>query len=351
MMSYKSYAQEDSLAKQQNRLTVTGYVETYYSYDFNKPGNNDRPGFFYSHNRHNEFNLNLGFIKAAYSNDRVRATFAVATGTYMSANYSAEPGTLKNIYEANAGVKLSSKKNLWLDAGVLPSHIGFESAIAKDCWTLTRSILAENSPYFETSAKLTYTTDNNKWVLSALALNGWQKIRRLDGNSLMSFGAQVQYKPTETLLLNYSNFVGTDKPDSARTMRYFNNFYAIFNATEKLGVTLGLDLGTQQQFNGSEKMYTWYSPVIIAKYTVNNHWAVTGRGEYYRDKNGVIINTGLPGGFDTAGFSVNVDYSPVSNAVIRLEVRTLNSKNDIFVKDNDLTQRNNFITSSIALSF
>ena len=39
---------------------------------------------------------------------------------------------------ANAGYKLSAKKAWWLDIGVLPSHIGFESAVGKDNWTLTR---------------------------------------------------------------------------------------------------------------------------------------------------------------------------------------------------------------------
>ena len=33
-------------------------------------------------------------------------------------------------------LKLAKKKNLWIDAGILPSHIGFESAVSKDCWTL-----------------------------------------------------------------------------------------------------------------------------------------------------------------------------------------------------------------------
>jgi hypothetical protein len=52
---------------------------------------------------------------------------------------------LKNIYEANVGISLNKKNNLWVDAGVMPSHIGFESAISMDNWYLTRSLLAENS--------------------------------------------------------------------------------------------------------------------------------------------------------------------------------------------------------------
>lgn len=135
-------------------LTISGYAEVYYQYDFSNPETNKRPGFIYSHNRNNEFNINLGYIKAAYTTERLRANLALAVGTYMNANYAAEPGVLKNSYEANVGFRLSAEHDLWLDAGILPSHIGSESAIGKDNWALTRSMMAENSPYFEMGARL-----------------------------------------------------------------------------------------------------------------------------------------------------------------------------------------------------
>lgn len=346
------FAQDSvKLATTASPVTFSGYVEAYYQYDFNKPADNNRPGFIYSHNRHNEFNLNLGFLKGSYNTERVRANFAMASGTYMNANYAAETGVLKNIFEANAGIKISKKKNLWIDAGIFSSHIGFESAISKDCWTLTRSMLADNSPYFESGAKITYTTDNNKWIVSGLLLNGWQRIKRVDGNSLMSYGTQVQYKPNATTTLNYSSFIGTDKPDSARQWRYFHNLYGIFNVTDKFGITAGFDIGSEQKAKGSSSMNTWYSPVLILKYAVNDSWALAARGEYYYDKNGVIIASGTPNGFQTAGFSLNIDYMPASNAVLRLEARTLNSKDEVFVKGNGISNNNTFITTSIAVSF
>lgn len=347
MMGIGAMAQESKPSP----LTFSGYAELYYSYDLNKPADNNKAGFIYSHNRHNEFNLNLGFLKAAYNTENVRANLAIAAGTYMNANYAAEPGVLKNIYEANAGVKLSKKKNLWLDAGIFSSHIGFESAISKDCWTLTRSILAENSPYYEAGAKLTYTSDNNKWIISGMALNGWQRIKRVDGNSLMSFGTQVQFKPNSTTTLNYSTFIGTDKPDSVRLMRYFHNLYAIFNLSSKLGVTAGFDIGTEQKAKGSSDMNTWYSPVLILKYSINDKWAIAARGEYYEDKNGVIIATGTANGFKTTGFSLNLDYAPASNVIVRIEGRNLNSKDEIFTKEGDTKKNNAFVTASVAVSF
>ncbi|MBK7679836.1 MAG: porin [Chitinophagaceae bacterium] len=346
LMSMQLMAQDST-----GSLTISGYAEAYYQYDFNKPSDNNRPGFIYSHNRHNEFNLNLGFIKANYTAARVRANLALAAGTYMNANYAAEPGVLKNIYEANAGVKLSKNKNLWLDAGIMPSHIGFESAVSKDCWNMTRSILADNSPYFEAGAKITYTSHNGKWLVSGMALNGWQRITRVNGNSLMSWGTQIQYKPSDKFLLNYSTFIGTDKPDSARLSRLFHNIYGIFNVTDKFGITAGFDIGTEEKFPGSDDKNTWYSPVLILKYTFHNKWAIAVRGEYYSDEDGVVIATGTLNGFKTTGFSLNIDYSPMKNFIVRLEARNLSSKDEIFIKPSGITNNNTFITSSIAVSF
>jgi opacity protein-like surface antigen len=333
------------------QVSFAGYVEGYYSYDFNKPQNNARPGFLYSHNRHNEFNVNLAFLKGIYHTERVRANLAVAVGTYMNANYAAEPDVLKNIFEANAGYKLSRNYNLWFDIGILPSHIGFESAISKDCWTLTRSLAAENSPYYESGAKLTYNTNNRKWLFSALALNGWQRIQRVEGNSLMSWGTQVQFKPSDKVLINYSTFLGTDKPDTARKWRYFHDLYAILQFTDKIGVIAGFDYGQEQKVKDGDDKSGWYTPVGIVRFTPNDHWAFAVRGEYYSDEDGVIISSSTPNGFKMLGFSANVDFKPMNNISLRLEGRRLNSKDNIFVKDGNPKDNNTAITFSTAITF
>jgi opacity protein-like surface antigen len=332
-------------------LSFNGFVEGYYSYDLNQPENNTRPGFLYSHNRHNEFNINLAFIRGSYNTERTRANLAVAVGTYMNANYAAEPGVLKNIYEANAGYKLSRNKNLWFDIGILPSHIGFESAHSPSCWALTRSLGADNSPYFESGAKLSYTTNDGKWLLSAMALNGWQRIQRVEGNSLMSWGTQVYFKPSDKVALNYSTFIGTDKPDSARLWRYFHDVYGIFQFSDKIGLIAGFDMGMEQKTRNGDGHNIWYTPVGILRYTPNNKWAVALRGEYYSDEHGVIIGTGTQNGFKTIGGSTNVDYLPMKNVALRLEARHLDSKDAIFAKDGTAKNKNTAITFSTAISF
>jgi hypothetical protein len=332
-------------------FTFSGYLEAYYSYDFGQPENHVRPQFFYSYNRHNELNLNLGYAKVNYAKDNIRGNFALMAGTYAQYNMAAEQDLLQHVYEANVGVKISHNNNLWIDAGIMPSHIGFESAVGKDCANVTRSILADNSPYYEAGVKIGYTSKSEKWYLAAMYLNGWQRIRKIDGNQTPAFGTQLTFKPTEKVTLNWSTFAGNEQPDSIRKWRYFNNFYGQFKLSEKVNLTAGIDIGAQQVAKGSSDYNLWYSPVLIAQYKPLPKIQLAARAEYYEDKQGVIIATGTAKGSRTYGFSANFDYLPASNVIIRVEARSLNSKDAIFLKNNQPANNNVFITTALAISF
>ncbi|HEU5292525.1 MAG TPA: porin [Cyclobacteriaceae bacterium] len=344
----KNVSQTDSTGA---TFAWSGYIETYYAFDFNNPESGNRPSFVYSFNRHNEFNINLGYLKGTYSSDKLRANMAIMTGTYANANLASEPGVLRNIFEANVGIKLSPIKNIWLDAGIFASHIGFESAVGKDSWNLTRSILADNTPYYESGVKLTYGTDNEKWILTGLVLNGWQRIQRYPGNSLPSFGTQIIYKPTQSVLLNSSTFIGTDSPDSARVMRYFHNFYTIIQVNNRLGLTVGFDYGIQQAAPSASSYNSWLSPIIIARLTLTDRASMDFRAEYYQDENGIIIDTDTPNGFKTTGLSTNFDYKISDHALWRIEIRNFISKDAIFVREDEMVKDNTVITTSLSINF
>lgn len=349
-MNLNLFAQNDSIWQQKPTITLSGFADIFYVYDFNRPQGMERQSFLFNHNRHNEFNLNLGLVKLGLEQEKYRANLTLQTGTYAIDNYSEEPGVLKNIFEANVGLSLNKKNNLWIDAGVFASHIGFESAISIDNWTLTRSLLAENSPYFLSGAKLTYNP-NEKWEIAGLIMNGWQRIQRLEGNSLPSFGTQINYSPTEKIMLNWSTFNGTDDPDTTRRLRIFNNFYGQFQFTEKIGLITGFDIGIQQRIKNNPTFDLWLSPVIIAQYSINKVWKTAVRAEYYQDETSIIIPTDNLNGFNTTGFSLNIDYSPTENISWRLEGRWLNSRDQIFETNNALTDNNFILATSIAIKF
>ncbi|MBK8518343.1 MAG: porin [Saprospiraceae bacterium] len=343
-------AQSDTTKTISPKVELSGFIEPYYVYDFNQPKTDYRQIFFYNHNRHNKFNINLGFIEISAQHQKYRANIGWQTGTYATDNYANEQGLLKNIFEANAGISLNKKNNLWLDAGIFASHIGFESANSIDNWTLTRSILAENSPYYLSGAKLTYTP-SKKVEFILLVSNGWQHIQKIKGNSLQSFGTQIKVLLNNKITLNWSTFVGTDDPDTTRRMRYFNNFYGQFQCTEKFGLIVGLDIGTQQRVKNSSIYSLWFSPVIIGQFSINKNWKTAIRAEYYQDETGIIIATGTINGFKTTGLSLNLDYTPTTNVACRIEGRWLNSKDKIFETKTTPTNDNLIIGTSIAIKF
>lgn len=343
-------AQSENPGKESPSLGVTGFLDVFYVYDFNRPEGDFRQEFLFNHNRHNEFNLNLGLLGLWLDHDRYRGRFTLQAGTYANDNYAAEPGVLQNIFEAWAGVALNRKGTLWVDAGVLPSHIGFESAISIDNRTLTRSLSAENSPYFLTGARITFSP-GNQWHFAGLVVNGWQRIQRLEGNSLLSFGTQVFYQAREGLAINWSTFIGTDDPDETRRMRYFSNLFAELRLTRELGLVAGFDLGLQQASRGSSTYEIWYTPTLIGQYSFSARWKTALRLEYYHDPNGVIIPSDSPDGFRTLGISGNLDYLPVPSVACRLEARWLGSHDPVLRAEDGLRDSGLAVGLSVALRF
>lgn len=348
LFAHQAFAAEGSQPGQSN-LSVSGYLESYYLHDFNRPANNLRPGFTYSHNVTDKPSINLGFIKVNLNSERVRANLAVGSGTYMRANYAMEPKDLQKLFEANIGFKLSD--TIWLDAGIMPSHIGFESAIGLDNWTVTRSILADNSPYFETGLRLSYTSEDGKWYASGLILNGWQRIRRPDGNTTPSIGHQLTFKPNSKIIFNSSSYIGNDKSDEDRKMRYFHHFYGQYQLNDQWGLITGFDIGAEQADKNSSRYNVWFTPIIIAKYTYSDKLSMSARAEYYQDKDEVIVTTDTPNGFRTYSYSANLDYKISNNFALRAEIRKFYSKDKIFQQRNSLSDESLTATTAIIMQF
>lgn len=334
----RAYTQEPSA-----NSSFSGFIDTYYSYSFSNPENNLKPNFIYNYNKNNEININLAYIKYTVARTRTRGNLALMAGTYTNANLAAEPGVLKNILEANAGIRLA--RNLWFDAGVFTSHLGFESAVSKDCWTLTRSLAAENSPYYESGARLDYETGN--WTIQLYYLNGWQRMERQTGPALPSFGSQVTWK-NRNVTVSYNTFLGQSSYTGARALRSFHNVYAVAQLSSRFGVTLGFDAGSDQNINAGKSPSIWYTPIIMGRYHFSDKLSATARAEYYSDQDGTITGSE---GFGMISFSANVDYRPYEKTQLRLEVRQYNSQTPVFKTQNSIADNDTVITLSLSNSF
>lgn len=341
------------IAQDTSTISINGYIDAYYSYDNNEPITGNQP-YLVSSARHNDFSINLAMLDFDYISSRVRGRFATGFGSYMNANYAAEVGSFKNIVEATAGVKLSEKKEIWLDAGIMGAPFSYENAISKDQLLYSRSLAAEGSPYYVSGVKLTAPLAQN--VTGAVYLvNGWQQIT--DINNQKSIIAHVKVHPSD-LEVNLSAYYGSEQNissvnDRERLLIDFNINYKNKNAP--LSLSMGTYYGVQQVFrnNAPRQNFEWWQSNIAAKYFINKKISIAGRAEFFNDVNSVIYNpVTATSSFQVGSFTLGANYAITPNALFRVEARRFSAASNTYF-DADINRVNsaNLIWASLAINF
>jgi hypothetical protein len=331
------------------QVVFGAFVDAYYAYDFERPLTRDR-AYTTQPARHNEFNLNLAFIEAKISGARVRGRFALQTGTSVHLNYSAETKNrelAQLIHEGVIGYRLAG--NLWVDAGIYLSHLGLESWISRDNRTYTRSLCSDFSPYYQSGVKATWQA-SRKFALQLHVLNGWQNIA--ETNNDKALGLQAAFTPSEKFSLTYNNFFGNEQNDSlaART-RFFNDVVLKFSLSKSFQIAGMIDYGLEEKPAGSGN-FTWYDVMLVGRLRATPTFALTGRFEYYADKDQVLVKTGTPEGFQIYGASITTDVAVAPSLLWRFEGRLLSSKDEIYPTNDSakLSGRNVLLAASLALT-
>ena len=329
------YAQADSVIE--NKWKISGIADAYFNYNLSNQKQAKLESFLCSYNRKNNVFLNLMQLKAEYNSSRLRAAVAGMLGTYSVDNLAEEPIYLRNISLLNIGYKLIKSKNLWIDLGITPSYIGFEGIVAKDNWCATRSIIADNSPYYQTGIKLNYTSTNNKYQYSFIVMNGWQNMVYHIERGLPSFGHQFVWTINKNLALNSSSFFGYFSTQT----RYFHDLFITYQKN-KWSFSFAFDAGYQYGI--------WYGSSVIARYQIIKNIFITARAErYYDSKSNIIVNySGSM--FDVFGTSVNIDYFIWKYFLLRVEYRRFDSPHKLFLDNKNLytLKQDHFISTSFS---
>lgn len=335
-------------------VTFSGYVDAYYVDDFADTITGNRQltpsgvSPIYSHSRADQLAINQALLDAKVATAQFRCALGLQAGTYVQKNYAIENRVVQHLYEAQVGFKPVANANVWIDAGIFPSHIGLESAISKDNLTPTRSLMAENTPYYEAGAKVTWDA-SKRWSYSLLLLQGWQQIGSKSSNK--AIGTQVQFKPNDTLVFNSSTYIGQspNSPD-ARLRRYFHDFYVTWQATKEWSFAFTTDYGAEERSTSDRSLNSWASATAMAKWQFAPQWAVAARAEHYYDPHGLTIATGTTDNFVADGASINLDYQANAHVLVRLELRTIGAQRAVFVESTGLSDNNSYATMSVSLA-
>jgi hypothetical protein len=335
------------------KVSFGGYLDTYYAFDFNRPREHDR-AFTTQAARHNEFNVNLAFLEATLSGNRLRGRVAAQFGTSVQANYASEPriGTLSGpdvsrfLQEAVVGYELTP--HTWIDAGIFLSSFGSENWASRDNWTYTRSMVAENSPYYESGLKVTWRASRSL-IAQVHLINGWQNVS--ENNSGKAVGARLDYSPISAVSLGYDAFLGNEAPDSAVAgRRVWNEGIFTIAPSRRFQLRGTVDYGVQR--GETSRRDSWWGYSLIGRYAVTSKLAAAIRSERFEDPAKIIVATGLPYGLRASGYSFSVDFRPAPGLLWRMEYRELASNGALFPsRTNELVRGDKVMVSSAALTF
>ncbi len=330
-------------------LSFSGYLEAYYSYDFNLREGHKQPYFLYQFDQHNEFSVNIGMLEATYEREWFRSAFGIQIGTLQNSNVGGEPGVFRNLYEAYAGLKI--RENMWVDAGVFYSHLGFASAFSLDNPNLGAFLSNENTPYYLAGVRMAYQP-NEHWSFLGVVSNGWQNMSEGFNDQGKAVGLQVCFSPSDKASLTYNNFLGQEEIDTSGGTWFFQELIWNWQPSDRFEMIAGLDFGLRKR-GDADVWDQWYNPGVGMRYWLSKKWGVGGRYEFYGDP-AKVIQVPSPEAFRVHGASVNVDFRVNPQAMLRVEGRGFFSQNDFLsVADGDPRHfdQSTSITASLAVQF
>lgn len=345
------------LSAEEQTLSYGGFVDTQYAFDLNAPSQGDR-SYTTQAARHNEFNINLAYFDLNYTSSRIRSRLALQGGTSVQVNYAGEPNNGKvsgaelsqHFQEARIGYKIND--TTWIDAGIFFSHVGGESWLPRDNLTLTRSLVADYSPYYLSGVKITNQATERLQLL-LLVTNGWQNVS--ENNQDKNLGTGIEYS-FDTFRVAYNAMFGNEvSPPSGSIpsqsgFRHFHNIIIRSRNLDNWDWLLQFDQGFQKK--ASSQWSHWYGAVAIARFRWSDDQKISTRLEFYNDPDQVIITTGNPFSFNGYGGSIGWDQTLDKNVLWRIEVRYLKTSHSVFPKKTNLFENSDTVfVNSLSISF
>jgi hypothetical protein len=360
-------AQTDSTAAKDSttngKLTISGYVDVYYTYNFNKPAyaaNNPftaQPlGFGYQNAgrifdiKHNSFSVGLVQTKFTYTKNRSELVMDLVAGP------NAELGNFGNVFGSMIAIKQAYiaydvTDKLTVTAGQFGTHVGYELIDAPLNTNYSLSYLFGNGPFYHTGLKAAYAISDKFGIMGGI-VNGWDGLFAF--NNKKSFIGQVYLAPVEGLNI-YVNYVGGDNkngysfptigspgatiPDSIKTPSHLFDLTSTFQVSDKfkLGLNAAYGFGHLKIDPTSADGYadaSWYGAALYMNYGFSDHFLLSLRSETFSDQDGVryigyALGKGIYNEFTLTG-DITLENG---NLHIKPEFRIDIANKDIFVLD------------------
>ena len=327
-------------------IKLSGFVDGYYSFNFNRPDSNTNTYNGGASNfdfYHNAFSLSMAEL--VISKDPAPVGFRVDLDYGPTTDFvtcgaincngipaaAAPDSAYRNVQQAYVSWATPIKVNL--DFGKFVTHMGAEVIESKDNWNYTRSLLfAYAIPYYGAGARANYAINDSLFV-NGYFLNGWNDV--VENNNLKTFGAEIGWTPTPKLPI-VLNWIGpeecTDTTGKCLLAGAVGNYtdkqvfdgIVTFNMTDSISFMVNYDYGTLKDKNDDTQKYS--GAAFYARWKVDPY-ALAVRYEKLIDNAGIMV--GVPNDH-LSEVTVTGEKTISGNLLTRLEYRYDKATKDIF---------------------
>jgi hypothetical protein len=283
-------------------FTFSGYLDSYYIGNLNKPQSRSNLGPYYARafdQVSGQFQLGLVQTKMTYTNDKSEAVVDLTFGPNADlGNYGNAIGPLGSTSMALAIKQAYFTYNFTdkfsMTAGQFGTHIGYEVIDAPVNFNYSLSNLFNNGPFYHTGLKATYSFADNASLMIGLVNN----VDGLgDNNRKKGFISQLFVAPVENwnVYLNFinSNEASADVPSVSADNAYYRLFdiTTSYQITEKfllgLNAAYGAQKGDYQGGGGPSETKTWGGAAVYANLAITDGFGIGARYENFNNQSGV----------------------------------------------------------------
>lgn len=312
-ISFAAFAEDQPKAEEPwyKQIDVSGFVDVYYSYNFNRPLSmtNQLRSFDVDNN---QFKLSLAELVIQKAPSPVGFRIDLDYGPTTDIVHATEPPnpnipgisgreTFKNIQQAYVTWTAPVGKGLTIDFGKFVTHMGSEVIESKDNWNYTRSLLFTWAiPFYHAGLRASYPV-SDKFTVNGYFYNGWNNVT--DTNNAKTFGYEITWTPAPGLTI-VQNWIGGAEPTpldggasllvvgSNKNWRHVWDTIVTYAPMDKLAFMLDYDYGTEKSNTGRLDP-SWTGIAGYVRFAPNDWLAFIPRVEWYRDNGGYTTGASL----------------------------------------------------------
>ncbi len=303
-------------------ITATGYVAASYDHSNGYPGNLHQFDV-----KHDTFQLDQAGLTIAYQpKEGFGALVDVIGGEDARILHSVEDGS-DNSIDVKQGFVQYATGPLTIMAGKFATLAGFEVINPTGNTNFSRSILFfDSQPLTHTGVRATYAI-SDLFTVTAGVNNGWNITSTSYGSKTGELS--VGFIPNKTFSILATAYAG--RVEAYDGDRYLLDLVATLNATAQLSLVLNADFNRQKNAFGDGTDAKWGGVAGYVNFAFSDHWRLSVRGEYFRDKDGFTT------GFDQHVWegTVTLGYMPARSFELRLEGRYDKAQEDSFARHGD----------------